>query len=89
VASTHQFCLRCDHEVAVEYQHSAAQRRWWRLYFLVPVFLLPASPMLASDFAVCIPLMMAYMVGVGPVLAIIREQPTCGDCGALIFPRAP
>lgn len=79
-------CTRCAHEVAVEYQHSAATRRWWRLYFLIPIFLLPASPILASDFFVCIPLMMAYMVGFGRVLSIVRETPTCADCGALILP---
>lgn len=80
-------CLRCAREVAVEYQNSPAKRRWWRLYFLVPIFLLPASPFLAADYVICLPLMMAYMVGFGPVLAIVREQPTCADCGALIFPR--
>jgi hypothetical protein len=78
-------CTRCQRDVAVEYQNSAAMRRWWKLYFTVPVFLLPASPFLAADFAVCLPLMMAYMVGMGPVLAIVREQPTCVECGALIF----
>ncbi|MBZ5710117.1 hypothetical protein [Nannocystis pusilla] len=78
-------CTRCQRAVAVEYENSPAARRWWKLYFTVPLFLLPASPFLAADFAVCLPLMMAYMVGVGPVLAIVREQPTCGECGALIL----
>lgn len=82
-------CLRCAREVAVEYENSATKRRWWKAYFLVPVALLPASPMLASDFAVCLPLIMAYMVGLGPVLAIVREIPTCVDCGALILPPEP
>ncbi|MDC0723693.1 hypothetical protein [Nannocystis bainbridge] len=78
-------CTRCERDVAVEYQNSATARRWWRLYFLIPIFLLPASPMLASDFVVCLPLMMSYMVGMGPVLAIVREVPTCAECGALIL----
>jgi hypothetical protein len=78
-------CARCERAVEVAYENSAAKRRWWWLYFLVPVFLLPASPFLAGDFAVCLPLMMAYMVGLGPVLAIVRERPTCAECGALIL----
>lgn len=82
-------CLRCAREVAVQYQHSAAKRRWWRLFFLVPIFLLPASPFLAGDFAVSLPLIMAYLLGFGPVLAIVRERPTCVDCGALILPPDP
>lgn len=79
-------CTRCAREVAVEYENSASMRRWWRLYFLIPLFLVPASPFLAGDFAISLPLMMAYMVGMGPVLAIVREQPTCAECGALILP---
>lgn len=84
-----RYCLRCERDVAVEYENSAAKRRWWRIYFLVPVALLPVSPILASDFAVCLPLVMAYLVGLGQVLAIVREVPTCADCGALILPREP
>ena len=84
--ATRKHCARCLHDVELEYEHSAAKRRWWRLYFLIPLFLLPASPFLAGDFAVSLPLMMAYMVGMGPVLAIVRETPTCAECGALILP---
>ncbi|HEY8375103.1 MAG TPA: hypothetical protein VIK91_01385 [Nannocystis sp.] len=83
------YCLRCARDVAVEYQNSAARRRWWRAYFLIPLFLLPASPFLAADYVVCLPLMMAYMLGMGPVLAIVRERPTCAECGALILPPEP
>lgn len=79
-------CTRCACDVAVEYQYSATARRWWRLFFLIPVFLLPASPFLAADYVVSLPLIMAYMLGFGPVLAIVRETPTCADCGALILP---
>ncbi len=89
MASTRKHCLRCAREVEVTYENSAAKRRWWRLYFMVPVFLLPVSPMLASDFAVCLPLVMAYLVGLGQVLAIVREVPTCSECGALILPPEP
>lgn len=82
-------CLRCARDVAVEYEHSATRRRWWKAYFLIPIFLIPAAPFLAGDFAVSLPLMMAYMLGMGPVLAIVREKPTCAECGALILPREP
>lgn len=78
-------CSRCVREVEVAYQHSATTRRWWRLFFLVPLMLLPAAPFLAGDFFISLPLMMAYMVGFGPVLAIVRERPACADCGALIL----
>jgi hypothetical protein len=81
----HEHCARCLRDVQVEYENSAAMRRWWRLYFLIPLFLLPASPFLAGDFAISLPLMMAYMLGMGPVLAIVRERPTCAECGALIL----
>ncbi len=40
--------------------------------------------MLASDFMVCIPLMMVYMLGLGPVFRILRAQRTCLECGAHI-----
>lgn len=82
-------CLRCQREVPVEYEHSAAARRWWKLYFLVPIALLPAMPILASDYVVSLPLVMAYMVGFGRVVSIVRETPTCAECGALILPPDP
>ncbi|MCY1004240.1 hypothetical protein OV079_01375 [Nannocystis pusilla] len=47
--------------------------------------MLPASPFLASDYVICLPLMMSYMVGMGPVLSIVREVPACAECGALIL----
>ena len=80
-------CLRCDHAVDVEYQHSPAVRRWWKAYFYIPLMLLPALPFLAGDFAVSLPLIMAYMLGIGPALDIVRAPPLCATCGALI-PRA-
>lgn len=89
MAGTQKHCLRCEREVAVQYEHSESARRWWKLYFLVPIALTPAMPILASDFAVCLPLVMAYMVGFGRVLSIVRETPTCVDCGALILPPDP
>lgn len=71
----------------VEYEHSARMRRWWKAYFIVPILLLPMLPFLAGDFAVSLPLMMVYMVGMGPALSIVKDPPLCAVCGALV-PRA-
>jgi len=84
VRSARKHCLRCEREVEVAYHHSPAVRRWWKIYFYVPILLLPALPFLAGDFAVSLPLMMAYMLGFGPALDIIRDPPLCATCGALI-----
>lgn len=83
-------CLRCEREVEVGYEYSAAMRRWLKLYLYVPaVMLLPMLPFLAGDFAVSLPLMMAYMLGLGPALSIIRAPPICVECGALVPKLAP
>ncbi len=81
--ATHH-CTRCERAVDVEYHHSARARRWWRTYFAVPVLLIPATPFLAGDYVISLPLMMAYMMGIGPVLDIVRDRPLCATCGALI-----
>ena len=82
--------MRCEREVEVEYQYSLNMRRWLKAYLYLPaVVLLPLLPFLAGDFVVSLPLMMLYMLGVGPALTIIRDPPTCVDCGALIPARAP
>jgi hypothetical protein len=70
--------------VDVTYEHSPRLRRWIKAYFYIPLMLLPMLPFLAGDFAVSLPLMMAYMLGIGPALGIMRDPPTCNDCGALI-----
>lgn len=82
-------CARCERDVSVNYVHSAAMRRWWKAYFLVPpMVLIPLAPFLAGDYVVTLPIMMVYMLGFGPALAIIRDPPTCADCGALVARRA-
>lgn len=78
-------CTRCERDVTVEYSHSPAMRRWWKAYFIIPpMLLIPAAPFLAGDYVVSIPIMMAYMLGFGPALSIVRDPPTCVDCGAFI-----
>lgn len=82
-------CARCERDVAVEYKYSPNMRRWWKAYFLVPPLLLvPLAPFLAGDYVVTLPLMMVYMLGFGPALSIVRDPPTCGDCGAFIPRKA-
>lgn len=69
----------------LRYEYSAATRRWLKAYLYVPAaLLLPMLPFLAGDYVVSLPLMMAYMLGIGPALSIIRDPPTCGECGALV-----
>ncbi len=83
--TTRGSCLRCEREVAVEYQYSSTMRRWLKAYLYVPaILLLPMLPFLAGDFAVSLPLMMLYMLGIGPALTIIRDPATCVECGALV-----
>ena len=77
--------MRCEREVEVAYQYSPTLRRWLKAYLYVPaVLLLPMLPFVAGDFAVSLPLMMVYMLGIGPALTIVKDPPTCVDCGALI-----
>ncbi len=51
---------------------------------LIPIPIIPILPMMASDYVVSLPLLMLYMLGIGPVLAIIRDPPTCWECGAIV-----
>jgi len=84
-SATCMHCTRCERDVTVEYSHSPAMRRWWKAYFIIPpMLLIPAAPFLAGDYVVSIPIMMAYMLGFGPALSIVRDPPTCADCGAFI-----
>jgi hypothetical protein len=58
-------------------------------YMLIPIALIPVYPFAASDYVVSLPLMMFYMMGIGPALSIIRDPATCSECGALIPRKAP
>jgi hypothetical protein len=84
---THMHCARCHREVEVAYRHSRRLRRALRAYFFLPLALLPAFPMLASDYVVALPMCMLYMLGIGPALVIVRDPPICAQCGALLDPR--
>jgi hypothetical protein len=81
---THGYCTRCERTVDVEHKHSHATRRWLRLYLYMPLLLLPAFPILAADYIVALPTCMLYMLGIGPVLMIVREPGLCCECGAMV-----
>lgn len=55
---------------------------WGYLAFIIPI--IPILPIMAADYVVSLPLLMVYMLGMGPVFAIIREPATCVDCGAFL-----
>lgn len=78
----HAYCERCGHEVEGVYRRPT-HRKWAKFYFLLPIPFLPVIPMMASDFIICLPGIMVYLLGVGPVLGILRDPPHCGDCGAI------
>lgn len=77
------FCERCGRDVEVEHRYSRRVRRALRGYFFLPLALLPAFPVLASDYVVALPMCMLYMLGIGPALVIVRDPPACVNCGAL------
>jgi hypothetical protein len=81
LAAMRAHCERCVADVDASYRSPRARRfaRWYP--FLVVPFL-PVLPIIAADFAVMIPMLMIYMLGLGPVMAILRDPPLCDDCGA-------
>ena len=80
-------CERCEHEVEGEYAHPRLRKVAYGYCFLVVPFI-PFLPIIASDSVVMIPTLMIYMLGLGPVFSIIRDPPTCVECGALLS-KAP
>jgi hypothetical protein len=78
------WCLRCEREVEVQYRYSPRMRRLMKGYMFIPLAILPVYPIAAADYVVSIPLMMLYMLGIGPALSIIRDPATCCECGAFI-----
>lgn len=88
-ASTTGWCARCDRHVEVERKHSHATRRRVRLYLFMPIILVPMFPFIAWDYVIALPIFMLYMLGIGPVLLIVREPGVCCECGALVAKEAP
>jgi hypothetical protein len=81
---TYGFCTRCDREVEVEHRHPLALRRKVKLYLYMPIILVPAFPFIAWDYVIALPIFMLYMMGIGPVLMIVRDPGVCCECGALV-----
>jgi hypothetical protein len=80
-------CARCHHEVEAVYRRPRL-RKAVRAYLLMPFVLVPLFPFAASDYVVALPTLMIYMLGLGPVFAIIKEPAVCSICGAIVDPRA-
>lgn len=80
------YCRRCKAEAEAAYRHPGL-RRVARIYTLVWVPFLPLFPIIAADYFVMLPMTMVYLLGFGPVYAILSERPTCGVCGAYVEPQ--
>jgi len=81
-------CERCQHEVEGAYAHPRLRKIAWG-YLLLVVPFIPVLPIIAADYVVMIPTLMLYMLGLGPVFAVIRDPPMCVDCGALLSKAPP
>ena len=81
--SRHGHCGRCKHDVSIVYRYPRA-RHAAKAYLAVPLLLLPALPIMMADYVFSLPMLMIYCMGVGPVLGIVTDRPTCSDCGAFI-----
>lgn len=76
-------CERCDEVVEGVYRHPKLRLVAWG-YLLIAIPIIPILPFMASDYVVSLPLLMFYMLGMGPVFAIIRDPAVCSDCGAFL-----
>ena len=81
----HAHCSRCDRTVHADYEHPRA-RKWAKVYFLLPIPFVPLLPIMMSDYAVMLPMLMVYMLGLGPVHRLLRDPALCDDCGAIVEP---
>lgn len=79
-------CERCEVEVDATYDEPQL-RRWVKGYFFLGVPFIPALPIIGSDYVVMLPLLMFYVIGVGPALQVLREPPKCNTCGAAVAHR--
>jgi hypothetical protein len=76
-------CSRCGAHIEPYYQYPK-MRFVARGYLLAPLPFIPVLPIMAADYVVCLPLLMVYLLGLGPAFAIIKDPPTCPDCGAMV-----
>lgn len=73
------YCGRCDDSVpAIRVWHGW---KWcWRVWLWGLAIMLALTPLLAYDFCVLIPGMMAYMVAGSPLFQLARTRPVCSRC---------
>ena len=74
------FCTRCQRDCSVHLRYPRL-RHVAKAYLAIPILLTPILPIMASDYVVALPTLMIYCFGIGPVLAIITDKPTCAECG--------
>jgi hypothetical protein len=80
------YCQRCRADVQGVYANPG-MRKVARVYLLLPLPFVPVLPIMAADYVVCLPLLMVWMLGVGPVLRILHDPACCPDCDANVTPR--
>ena len=80
-------CERCETEVEAEYDEPRL-RRWVKGYFLIGLPFIPALGIIGSDYVVMLPMLMIYVIGIGPALGVVREPPKCCECGAVVSHEA-
>lgn len=81
-------CGRCKRDV-----RTVRPWRHWRkvryLYFAILGVALFGAPVLLCDGFVLIPLLMLFIVAIGPLNTLARAQPTCAECGAVVTRDKP
>jgi hypothetical protein len=76
-------CGRCKRDV-----RTVRPWRHWRkiryVYFAILGVAVFGTPVLLCDGFVLIPLLMLFIVAIGPLNTLVHAQPTCADCGAVV-----
>lgn len=77
------YCWRCDspRRVILPWAPGRYVLRLWGASFAATVLFFP---IIASDFCVMLPSMMAILVAAGPAYRLARERPICSHCSAQI-----
>ena len=81
-------CERCDADVVGVYRFPRIRTLAW-VYAGFGIPAVAAFPFFAWDYVVSLPAYMLYLLGFSQVISILREKPTCPDCGALSEPLRP
>jgi hypothetical protein len=81
-------CQRCDLDVIGEVRFPRIRMLAWA-YVALGIPGVVAFPFFAWDYVVSLPGFMLYALGFAQVISILRERPTCPDCGAITEPLPP